>query len=188
MTSSMKTTDIIRKECAKGSEINILNGIKISELIDLKSFREAVLQCLGNASKMVQQFSISKVKEHRLKESVAEIEKRSKLTSGDRNILKSLVDYLTSGTTGDFSEGKISQMVKSAHAKDRIMVAKFLHERDTFSHLPTLNTLLRDNDPDVRIAAINVAAHHRVMETIPVLVDLLSTPFLWGCNPAFSRN
>lgn len=176
-TGAMKTTDIIRTECAKGSEINILNGLKISELIDLKSFREAVLQCLGNASKLVQKFSISKVKEHRLKESVTEIEKRSKLTADDRNILKSLVDYLTSGTAGDFSEGRISQMVKSAHTEDRIMVAKFLHEKDTFSHLPTLNTLLRDNDPDVRIAAIHVAAHHKVMETIPVLVDLLSTRF-----------
>lgn len=175
--ATMKTTEVIRNECAKGSEINILNGLKVSELIDLKNFKEAVIQCLGNASKLVQKFSINKVKEHRLKESVTEIEKKSKLTSDDRNILKSLVDYLTSATAKDLSEGKISQMVKSAHAEDRIIVAKFLHERETFSHLPTLNTLLRDNDPNVRISAIQVAAHHKVVETIPVLVDLLSTCF-----------
>ncbi len=177
VTAIMKTTEVIRNECEKGSEINILNGLKVSELIDLKGFKEAIIQCLGNASKLVQKFSISKVKEHRLKDSLTEIEKKSKLTSDDRNILKSLVDYLASSTTKDLSEGKISQMVKSAQTEDRIVVAKFLHERETFNHLPTLNTLLRDNDPDVRIAAIQVAAHHKVIETIPVLVDLLSTRF-----------
>jgi len=177
VTATMKTTEVIRNECTKGSEINILNGLKVSELIDLKSFKEAVIQCLGNASKLVQKFSINKVKEHRLRESVAEIEKKSKLTSDDRNILKSLVDYLTSASAKDFSEGKISQMVKSAQTEDRIIVAKFLYERETFSHLPTLNTLLRDNDPNVRILSIQVTAHHKVVETIPVLVDLLSTRF-----------
>ncbi|KPK86794.1 MAG: hypothetical protein AMS27_04260 [Bacteroides sp. SM23_62_1] len=177
VTGIMRTTDIIRKECSKGPEINILNGIKISELIDLKSFKEAIIQCLGNTSKVVQKFSINKIKEHRLRELIAEIEKNSKMISGDRNIIRSLVEYLTGSSIPDLSEGGIALMVKSARAEDRIKVAKFLLEKDTFNHLPTLNTLLRDNDPDVRIAAIQVAAHHQVFETIPVLIDHLSTRY-----------
>jgi len=176
-TGILKTAEIIRSECAKGTDINILNGLKVSELIDLKNFKEAVLQCLWNASEMVRGFSVRKVKEHRLKESVAEIEKKPKLTTAERNILKSLADYLNDTISPEISEEKLSHLVKSVLTDDRIKVARFLHEKESFNYLPILNTLLRDNDPNVKIAAIQVASHHQVLETIPVLIDLLPTRY-----------
>jgi AAA family ATP:ADP antiporter len=176
-TGIMNTAGVIREGFTRGPEVNILNGLKISEIIDLNSFKEAVLQCLENASKLVRKFSISKIKEHGLKDTVTEIEKKSKLSAEDRKMLKSLVDYMNDKLSADISKEKLSRLVKSASRDDRIKVARFLQEKESFDHLPTLNTLLRDNDPDVKITAIQVTSHHKVPETIPVLIDLLSTRF-----------
>ena len=45
-----------------------------------------------------------------------------------------------------------------------------------FHHLPLLNSLLRDSNLNVRVAAIHVVVHWKVNETVPVLIDLLSSP------------
>jgi len=179
-----QASEYIAGELEKGTPGKVINAVKITEFISFKRFKTAVLELVGNASGYVSNFSLKKIREYLFLDRREDIE--SRLRNGQAGEPESLINNilvkLDEGKTRGVTDDDLPLMVKSIHPEERIKVATYLFNAAEFKYLPVLNTLLRDHDPEVRKAAIDVATRWKVRETVPVLIDYLKTPL---CDRAF---
>jgi len=171
-----ETGEMIQDDIKKGSLSTILNGLNISRIIDLEGFKSLILELIGSKKKSIQNYSAMQIKELELNLVPGEVEKQLKQGGSNGNLLKYLKDYFNSLSGKEIKEEQFASMAKSSNSGDRKKVARAMLELKEFHELPILNTLLRDSNLSVRIAAIQVVLHWKVVETVPVLIDLLSTP------------
>ena len=173
-----QASEYIVGELEKGSPVKIINAVKITEFISFKKFKSAILELVVNASGHVINFSLKKIREYLFFDRWEDIENR--LKNGQMDNHKSLVNNilvkLDEGKVGGIKDEDLALVVKSIKTAERIKVAMYLFQANEFKYLPVLNTLLRDHDPEVRKAAIDVAARWKVRETVPVLIDYLNSP------------
>ena len=174
--SKHETGGVIESDIKKGPLSNILNGLSISKIIDMEGFKSMILELIGSKKRSIQNFSALQIREMEMNLAPGEVEKQLKQGGSDGNLLKFLKEHFNSLSAKELKEEQLGSMVKSSNAADRKKVARALLEVKDFHQLPLLNTLLRDTSMSVRVAAIEVVIRWKVVEAVPVLIDLLSTP------------
>ncbi len=171
-------SDFIISELKKGTPVHILNAIKITEYISFRHFKNTLIDLIGNASKHVSNFSLKKIHENLFLDRKDEISSKLKGTSSKENkeLIRELIKSMSDERLAGVRDDDLALLIKSVNPEDRIAVATYMFQAKEFKHLPLLNTLLRDHDPDVRKAAIDVAVKWKVSDTVPIMIDYLNTP------------
>jgi hypothetical protein len=170
---------ILSRGLSSSSMPEVGNALHFMEITDFEGFQKALSGLLKSASSLLRRLSLRKIDELNIPIQGNELEEEIKLenSGNNRDIAGGLMNKLEEYRKRRPADEALVRMAKSSDRNDRIAVVMALFEGKEFRQHAVLNTLLVDPDPVVRSAAIQAAAFWKVPQAVPVLIDLLSTPY-----------
>ena len=169
------TVNIPKSEINTKDETRIHHALRVFEKIDPIEFEFALLDLLNSKFPSVRIYAYQKLREYDCFTSLNLIRSDVK-TEGDDSAMKEAkktIDELMKCENFDLNDESIRQLVRSTDAKDRIKAARILVKSTEDRHLPFLLELLRDINPEVRMAAMVTAGKIKRSELYPILVENL---------------
>ncbi len=161
------------------SEPVVHNALSFIEKIDFAGFMTALTNLLGSTSKKIRGISLKKIFDQNIPLTGKDLMDKIKGEKSGEN--KEIAGHILerAGKSGKdrISKDDLLLMAKSATQEERLAAGMYLFSIDKFDHHAVLNTLLRDPDPAVRNLAIEAAKTWKVSDTVPVLIDFLSTVY-----------
>ncbi len=182
-------SSILNHDLKSASMPSVRNALEFIEITDFEGFKEALSGLLKSTSDKIRRISLRRIDELNLPLSEAELEAGVKLENKGKNkdIASGLLKRLDAYRNRKLSIDDMMFMAKSPDRDDRLIVAMAIFELKEFRHHAVLNTLLRDPDPQVRVASIQVSAFWKVSEASPVLIDYLNTQYFRQAYDALVR-
>jgi hypothetical protein len=157
----------------------IHNALSFIERIDFAGFLAALGSLLGSTSKRIRGISLKKIAEQHIpvtgKDLLDKI--RGENSGENKEIAGIILERIGKSGSGRISRDDLLLMAKSPDPKQRLAAGMYLFNIEKFDHHAVLNTLLRDPDPAVKNLAIEAAKNWKVIDTVPVLIDFLSSSY-----------
>ncbi|MFY0690261.1 MAG: HEAT repeat domain-containing protein [Cyclobacteriaceae bacterium] len=169
------SVNILKEQTRTRDENRIINALRLFEKIDPIQFQFALLDQLGSKSTFVRQYAYQKVLEHQIFEAL-EVVKREFATEGDEEVVevgKKAIEDLEAMAAYELNNESIRQLVRSTDYKERIKGARLLSKITDDAHAAFIIELLRDINPEVRIAAIISAGKTKRPEFWQILIENL---------------
>jgi AAA family ATP:ADP antiporter len=173
--NEQNTINTLKHEITSKSPERIIHGLKLLERLDPIQFEYALLDMLNLRFADVRKYAYQKLDEHLCFEALDIIKKDAK-TEGDEEALraaKQTIKNLETVAMFELSDVNIRKLLRSTESKDRIMIARILAKSTDDKHLAYVLELLRDINPDVRMAAMITAGKLKRPELWPTLIENL---------------
>jgi len=171
--------DILAGAMKQDSEPMVHNALSFVQRIDFAGFLNALTSLLGSSSQKIRNISLRKIWEQNIplveKEMLDRI--RGEKAKDNKDLAAQLLQRIHKDDKGKITKDEILLLAKSASPGERLAAGMLLLEQKEFDHLAVLNTLLRDPDPAVKNLAIQAAGIWKVADTVPILIEFLSTPY-----------
>ncbi len=170
---------LLQGAMAHDSEPTVVSALSFIERIDFAGFKSALAKLLESSSQKIRRISLRKIFEQNVPVTGKALLDRIKGEKSKENMALAgdILDRTGKAGKKTLSADEMLLLAKSASRQDRMAAGMLLLETEKFNHHAALNTLLRDPDPAVRNLAIQAASTWKVGETVPVLIDFLSTPY-----------
>lgn len=172
------TLNTIKRELKSKDPQRIINGLKILERLDPIQFEFALLDMLNVRFANVRKYAYEKLREYLCFEAIEIIKKDAK-TEGDEEAqlaAAETIKVLESAVRFELTDVQIRTHLRSTEARNRVKIARLLAKSTDDKHLPYMQELLRDINPNVRMAAMITAGKLRRPELWPTLVENLHIP------------
>lgn len=169
------TLNVIRAETRASEPDKVITGLRILEKLEPIQFEFMLLDMLNSKYPEVRKYAYEKL-EKSLAFNALDIIKKDFKTEGDEEVLKvaeHCVEVLEKAAGFELNDLSIRQLIRSTESKDRIRGARLMAKSTDDKHLPYLLELLRDINPQVRIAAMISAGKIKRPEIWPILVENL---------------
>lgn len=173
--SENNALDAIKFEIARKEPDKIITGLRILEKIEPIQFEFALLDLLNSRFPKVRKYAYQKLDQY-LVFSALEIIKKDVKTEGDEEVLKAAeecIKNLERAVAFELNDVSIRRLIRSTESADRVIGARLLARSGDDKLLPYLLELLRDINPQVRIAAMITAGKIKRPEIWPILVENL---------------
>lgn len=172
------TINVVLGELRSQKEKNVLSGLKLLERIDPLQLEFSLLDQLKSKSVTVRIFAYKKLEE-KLIFSALSIVERTARNEKDEEVkfyADKCVTTLKEAFEFEPNFNNIRPLVRSTVANDRIYAARLLSKANDEKLIPFLKELMRDINPNVRLAAIIAAGKTKAPELWPILVENLHLP------------
>ncbi|HCX24436.1 MAG: hypothetical protein CMB80_34580 [Flammeovirgaceae bacterium] len=169
------TSAVLIREADRKDPEKIINALRIFEKLEPIQFEFKLLDLLNSRFPQVRKYAYIKL-EQKLVYEALEIIKKDFKTEGDEEVVAaatSCIEKLEKADQFEVNDVSIRQLVRSTEAKDRIYGARLLIKAREDKYLAYVLELLRDINPEVRIAAMITAGKIRRPELWPILVENL---------------
>lgn len=169
------TTRVIKSEIESSDPDKIINGLRILERLEPIQFEFVLLDLLGSRHGRIRAYAYQKLDEYLVFEALDIIKKELK-TEGNESVLEvanKCVANLEEAAAFKLNDTSIRQLIRSTEYKNRIRGARLMVKSLEDKHLPYMLELLRDINPEVRIAAMTAAGKMKRPEIWPILVENL---------------
>ena len=159
---------ILENEISSEKDERIIYGLKLMERLEPSQFESAILQMLDNPSKIVQEYAKGKVKSLDLE--------YDKGNSEIRTLAQQAIGHIEDNEVISITPQRLQKLSKSVNSSDRILAAKLLRKLINDDNIFILLELLRDVDPEVKMAAVITARKVKRKETWSILIEMLDSP------------
>jgi hypothetical protein len=169
------TLNVLKEELKDKDPIRVYNTLRIFERIDPIDFEFVLLDLLKHESPNIRKYAYQKLHQHECFDAL-EIIKREVKTEEDPEVLEEAnktVQSLEQSARLELTDQNIRKLVRSTEAYDRIEGARILEKMEEDRHLAYVIELLRDINPEVRMAAMETAGKLKRPELWPILVENL---------------
>lgn len=173
--NEQSSSNVLKRETELRDPEKIINALRILERLEPIQFEFRLLDLLNSKYAQVRRYAYLKLDE-KLVFTALDIIKKDIKTEGDPDVLKAAepcVKNLEDAAAFELNDTSIRQLVRSTESVNRIKGARLLVKSTEDKHLPYLLELLRDINPNVRIAAMITAGKVRRPELWPILVENL---------------
>ncbi len=169
---------ILKNEIKSKNIDRVINTLKIFEKIEPIEFEFTLLDLVNARNPELRKYAYQKLGDRLCWEAYDIIEKNFK-TEGNEDVLiiaKATLKKLRKVNAFDLTDVAIKNLVRSTETIDRVFGAKLLVKASEERHISYVSELLRDINPEVRIAAMLTAGKLRRPELWPVLIENLHLP------------
>jgi len=172
----------LKKGIKEGSSEKVVYTLKVSENIAPYLFEELLKEEIKNPNEKVRNYVLKKIDSLNLYSASDFVKKqiKSEKSKGIKEIAKNISDRFDKELTISFDENKLLSLAKSKKTDERAFVANIIGEFKEKKHLPILLALLRDIEPNVKIAAIKTSSKLQNPELCPFIAEALSSPYLFS--------
>ncbi|WP_421879923.1 hypothetical protein [Marinoscillum sp.] len=181
------TSAVLRRETERKDSLKVINALRIYEKLEPIQFEFRLLDLLNSKYPDVRAYAYSKLDDKLVFEALDIIKKDFK-TEGDDTVIKAAeqcIENLSKAEQFEINDVSIRQLVRSTEAKERILGARMLVKAASEEkYLAYVLELLRDINPEVRIAAMITSGKIKRPELWPILVENLHLATY--CNAAMS--
>ncbi|MFY0599047.1 MAG: cyclic nucleotide-binding domain-containing protein [Cyclobacteriaceae bacterium] len=170
--------NLLNEEIKCKDPVRIINGLKILERVEPIKFEFALLDMLNVRFPSVRKYAYEKLNQYLCFEALEIIKKDAK-TEGDEDALqaaKETIKNLQEALGFQLIDVNIRKLLRSTDSSDRIKIARLLVKSNEDKHIPYILELLRDINPNVRMAAMITAGKLKRPELWPTLVENLHIP------------
>ncbi|MBN1186382.1 MAG: hypothetical protein JXB49_29170 [Bacteroidales bacterium] len=182
--------NILYNSLKLGSTSEIIKTLRFIKITEPQIYVNALLQTLGKKDKDINEFILKDLWENKqlifpdiLEETIDTI---------DEEDIKSTLKELTKGIgnqKGIKDQNRITELAKSRMPEERIQAIHLMVKSKDRAFISQFNILLRDLNDNVRKAAIMSAPQTGFIETIPLLIEYLSStnyyPFAYEAIESF---
>ncbi len=169
------TIDVLKTELREDDPEKVLNALRIFEIIDPIEFEFTLLDQLKHQHSAVRKYAYQKLNEFECYSAIEIIRKEVK-NEKDEVVAKEgqrTVDSLQYSSEFELDDVSIRMLVRSTDPLERIEGARMLAKIQDDKHLVYVTELLRDINPEVRIAAMQTAGKIKRPEVWPILIENL---------------
>ncbi len=169
------TLNVLKREISSKDAERALTGLRIMERLDPIQFEFALLDLLNSKQATLRKYAYQKLEEYYVFEALSIIKKDFKTEGNDEviEVANKCIATLEKADAFELNDISIRTLIRSTESKDRIHGARLLVKSTEDKFLPYLNELLRDINPNVRLAAMITAGKIKRPEIWPVLVENL---------------
>lgn len=152
-----------------------LKKLKIISKIDPIQLKNYTGSYLNAKPDEAQDALLEEIEDHLLFDNLPDLKNFAKNTSNQNQVDKAqkIIDKFENILAEKGNEQTVKNLVSSAHPEDRYLAAKIITHLKNTALSNYIIILLRDFEPQVRIAAIEAAAHLKEPNSKAVIIDLL---------------
>lgn len=169
--------NILKQELKSRKPLIVFNALKIYEKLDPIAFQFNLLDQINSKIPAVRQYAYRKLNEHQCFTAL-DIIKRDIKTEGDETALElaeQTIKDLEESVHFEITDVSIRKYVRSTEPKERIRGARLLVNLTEDKHVAYVIELLRDINPEVRLAAIETAGKIKRPEVWNILIENLNS-------------
>ena len=168
---------VLNNELKSENEIRVLNALRLYEQLDPIKLTRVLLDQLSSYSVEVRSYAYSKLSEIKAYETLEIIKQESKEQNESVLILaRKAIKVLQKFQAYELNDESIRRYTRSTIPQDRAYGARLLIKLEEDKHLPYLAELLRDINPEVRIAALLSIGKLQRPQMFAVILDHLHIP------------
>ena len=166
-TNEFSALRVLNNELKSENEIRVLNALRLYEQLDPIKLTRVLLDQLSSYSVEVRSYAYSKLSEIKAYETLEIIKQESKKEQNESVLIlaRKAIKVLQKFQAYDLNDESIRRYTRSTRPQDRVYGARLLVKLEEDKHLPYLAELLRDINPEVRIAALSVSYTHLTLPT-----------------------
>ena len=170
--------DRLNNELKSENEIRVLNALRLYEQLDPIKLTRVLLDQLSSYSVEVRSYAYSKLSEIKAYETLEIIKQESKKEQNESVLIlaRKVIKVLQKFQAYELNDESIRRYTRSTRPQDRVYGARLLVKLEEDKHLPYLAELLRDINPEVRIAALLSIGKLQRSEMFAVILDHLHIP------------
>ncbi|MBV6641322.1 MAG: HEAT repeat domain-containing protein, partial [Cyclobacteriaceae bacterium] len=169
------TVNVLKQEIKSTDPDRVITALKVFERLDPIEFEFSLLDQLNSKRGVIRKYAYEKLNEYLCFGALGIIKKEVK-TEGNEAVLEAAevtIANLQEAADYKLNDVSLRKLVRSTEAKDRIKGARLLSKITEDKHLTFIMELLRDINPDVRLAAMETAGKIRRPEVWPILIENL---------------
>ena len=155
-TNEFSALRVLNNELKSENEIRVLNALRLYEQLDPIRLTLVLLDQLASSSVKVKSYAYSKLSEIKAYETLEIIKQESKKEQNESVLIlaRKTIAVLQKFQAYELNDESIRRYTRSTRQQDRVYGARLLVRLEEDKHLPYLVELLRDINPEVRIAAL----------------------------------
>ena len=169
---------VLNNELESENEIRVLNALRLYEQLDPIRLTRVLLDQLSSSSVKVKSYAYSKLSEIKAYETLEIIKQESKKEQNESVLIlaRKTIAVLQKFQAYELNDESIRRFTRSTRQQDRVYGARLLVRLEEDKHLPYLVELLRDINPEVRIAALIAVGKLQRPEMFNTILDHLHIP------------
>ena len=177
-TNEFSALRVLKNELKSENEIRVLNALRLYEQLDPIRLTLVLLDQLASSSVKVKSYAYSKLSEIKAYETLEIIKQESKKEQNESVLIlvRKTIAVLQKFQAYELNDESIRHYTRSTRQQDRVYGARLLVRLEEDKHLPYLVELLRDINPEVRIAALIAVGKLQRPEMFTVILDHLHIP------------
>ncbi len=177
-TNEFSALRVLNNELKSENEIRVLNALRLYEQLDPIKLTRVLLDQLSSYSVEVRSYAYSKLSEIKAYETLEIIKQESKKEQNESVLIlaRKAIKVLQKFQAYELNDESIRRYTRSTIPQDRVHGARLLVKLEEDKHLPYLAELLRDINPEVRIAALLSIGKLQRPEMFAVILDHLHIP------------
>lgn len=172
------TVDVLQREFDEHSPESIILAMKLFERMEPILYRSVLVETLKSPYPEVRSYAYKKCRQVNNFEKVEEIKKLASYEEEEeiRNEAIEVIAFLQHSSDYELNDVSLRKLVRSTNREERIFAAQVMAKLNEERFIPLLIELLRDINPDVRIAAAASAGISKWPEMWPILIENLHVP------------
>ena len=177
-TNEFSAFRILNNELKSENEIRVLNALRLYEQLDPIKLTLVLLDQLASSSVLVKSYAYSKLSEIKAYETLEIIKQESQKEQNESVLIlaRETIAVLQKFQAYELNDESIRSYTRSTRQQDRVYGARLLVRLEEDKHLPYLVELLRDINPEVRIAALIAVGKLQRPEMFNTILDHLHIP------------
>lgn len=167
------TIGVLKSEIRSSEEDRILNALRVLEKLDPIEFEFTLLDQLASPHDKIRKYAYQKLNQYECFDALEIIKKDAKKEVSEDVAVeaKRTVDSLELSANYELNDESIRKLVRSIDPLDRIQGARILTKLTDDKHVAFIIELLRDINPEVRLAAIQTAGKIKRPEVWQILIE-----------------
>ncbi len=170
--------NLVERQLLVGDTERSIQAFKALEKLDPFGFERAMIKAIGSRSPYIRSHAYKKIGDYLPLDHLSIIE-RTYETEGDSDVLgvaNPVMEKLRQYAVRKWSKDDLLVLIRSTEADNRILAARILHQQDETQKVAFNIELLRDINPEVRLAAILAAGKIKRPELWGILLENLHLP------------